>query len=179
VEEQALRRVSQLACRPRRQSSSQPSIASPLAANVPLPPSPSSPMNIPKRERRISLPRRSRKSARPSTAPDNAEVSHSAEASWEAPLPMSPTSDIYSQLPVSQSAPPSQLIGHLRDRTRSLRRRPPFSQPRSSSTDSALLSKSISDKLSVVSSRTQDVTDVLDDSSRKRKNIFRGILTRR
>ncbi|PCH33643.1 Rho GTPase activation protein [Wolfiporia cocos MD-104 SS10] len=186
VEEQALYRVSQLATRPRRHSSGRPAIPSPLAASVPLPPSPSSPIKIPRRDRKTSSARSSRPArrlVRPSTAPHSADTNHSAEGSSEASMPMSPASEPLSPVvPLSHSAPDaSQSDGHIRERTRSLRRpRFPFAQhqPRSSSTDSALMSQSLAEKLSIVASRTQDgLQDFSDD--RRRKGILRNILTRR
>ncbi|KAH9937707.1 Rho GTPase activation protein [Fomitopsis serialis] len=138
VEERALFRVSQLASKPRRQPS-QPSISSPLAASVPLPPSPTSPMKIPgRRERRISLPKSPKlpkKFARPSTAPGTADSSPRTEPES---MPMSPTSDPEPML--SQSAPNVVESIPSPDRMRSLRRpiAPFVKHPRSSSTDSAL-----------------------------------------
>ncbi|TFY69240.1 hypothetical protein EVJ58_g517 [Rhodofomes roseus] len=179
VEERALFRVSQLASRPRRQPS-QPSISSPLAASIPLPPSPTSPMKIPgRRERRISLPKSPKlpkKSARPSTAPGTADSSPYTEPES---MPMSPTSDPEHML--SQSAPNAVESVPSPDRTRSLRRlNTPFSkQPRSSSTDSALTRKATGERITRTSTRTQEASnDSTDDSTRKRKSILRGILRR-
>ena len=182
VEERALLRVSQLASRPRRQPS-QPSVSSPLAASIPLPPSPTSPMRIPsaRRERRISLPkspRFSKKSGRPSTAPGPGTDSSPHTGSES--MPMSPTSDREQML--SQSAPnAADSIPSPERATRPLRRPGvPFSkQPRSSSTDSALGRRGDGERLARTSTRTQEASnDSTDDSTRKRKSILRGILRR-
>lgn len=179
VEERALLRVSQLASRPRRQPS-QPSVSSPLAASIPLPPSPTSPMKIPGkwRERRISLPKspRLKKFGRPSTAPGTADSSPHTESES---MPMSPMSDPEPML--SHSAPDD--VGSILPPVRSTRslRRPniPFSrQLRSSSTDS-VLGRRDGERLARSSTRTQEASnDSTDDSTRKRKSILRGILRR-
>ncbi|EPT04342.1 hypothetical protein FOMPIDRAFT_43939 [Fomitopsis schrenkii] len=181
VEERALLRVSQLASRPRRQPS-QPSVSSPLAASIPLPPSPTSPMKIPGawRERRISLPKSPRfpkKFGRPSTAPGTANSSPRTESES---MPMSPMSDpermlSHSALDDVDNIPP------LERSTRPLRRPSvPFpKQLRSSSTDSALGRREDGQRLARASTRTQEASnDSTDDSTRKRKSILRGILRR-
>ncbi|KZT02708.1 Rho GTPase activation protein [Laetiporus sulphureus 93-53] len=185
VEEQALYRVSQLASRPRHHSSSQPSNSSPLATNIPLPPSPSSPAKVPHRNRNLT-PFRSRvqrKNARPATAPDDSEFSHYAQPSSDASVPVSPISDQPGQCAHSQSVPQtSRSVDEIRTRPRSshMPRAPFHHQLRSSSTDSALLSKSKSDQLSLSSSPTKDaLSDGIDDVQRKRKSLFHGFLARR
>ncbi|CCL98960.1 uncharacterized protein FIBRA_00968 [Fibroporia radiculosa] len=189
VEEQALRRVSQLASRPGRRRDSSVSTSSPLAMSVPLPPSPTSPIQIPRRGRRISVlhgNRSTRRLPRPRTAPheQDASGSQNTEASDDASVPQSPTVGTdYSGPTISQSAPDiSAPVQSTRDQTRSLRSpRPSLTHhPRSSSTDSALMSRGMRERLSLVSSGTRKaLSDLPDDTTRKRKGIFRGILGRR
>ncbi|OBZ79003.1 Ras GTPase-activating protein gap-2 [Grifola frondosa] len=179
IEEQALSRVSKLASRPRRQHS-EPNAARSLAlpAGMPLPPSPSSPMNIPGRERTLSIKgKRHRKLARPSTAPSSAPSSgHSQGGFSEASLPSSHASGglrrhFRSPIKTEKDLPPWPSSAGARLEQQS--RQPSTHHPRSTSTDSAL-TRTVSDK------ETMDTSaDILSSSGKGRRGIFRAILTRR
>ncbi|KAI0961569.1 hypothetical protein AcV7_000640 [Taiwanofungus camphoratus] len=185
VEEQALRRVSQIASRPRRKSAGPRSPhVSPVAAEIPLPPSPTSPVNKSPRKRP-----RMKESIRPSTAPsgrDSPEISHSTEPSSQVSRPLATDLDSVDQSlssisrsETNSSQPPS--VGDVRNGSRSLRRpRERFAhQPRSSSTDSALLGKDMSGEGRPSHQTSNSLTNTSEDAAKKRRSIFRGILTRR
>ncbi|KAI1797892.1 Rho GTPase activation protein [Ganoderma leucocontextum] len=187
VEEQALARVSKLAAKPRRQHSEPvvnvpvpPLPTSPLPIG-PIPISPSSTWKLPMRDRKLSASlispikrSRGRKSSRPSTAPSSSENSsrHSFSSGSFAeprsptyPHPPMPLPSSVPLLPVSPSA--------FDDR---LKKRPALvHHPRSASTDSPLARKPVAEPL--LSPMSDSSVD--DDAGKRRRNIFRSILTRR
>ena len=189
VEEQALFRVSKLAAKPRRQYS-EPVIKMPASAAPPSPlpasPSPTSPSTawkLPMRERKLSASlispakrSRPRKSNRPSTAPSSSEQgsedsSGRSFSSGSYPDPRSPT---HPPMPMPSSLPAMPVSPTAFDSRRA--KRPPLvHHPRSTSTDSPLARKSVPDPLQ---SPTSD-SSMDDDTGKRRKNIFRSILTRR
>ncbi len=188
VEEQALFRVSKLAAKPRRQHS-EPVIkmpAPPLPSS-PVPPSPSSSWKLPTRERKISASaasptrRRTRKSSRPSTAPSSDEpVSDGfSRRSFGSSVaePRSPNGQNHPPLPSPLPTPttPSGADGY---EARPRSKRPTLAHhPRSTSTDSALVRKPAAEPL--LSPTSDSSVDASDEAGKRRKNIFRSILTRR
>ncbi|KAI0756978.1 Rho GTPase activation protein [Daedaleopsis nitida] len=183
VEEQALFRVSKLAAKPRRQHS-EPVI------NMPVPPLPTSPVptsptswRLPMRERKISvsLPSptkrsRTRKASRPSTAPSSSEDSADRASRRSMSSNVEPRSPTYPHPPLPSPLPtPPSAVEVFEERMRS--KRPPLvHHPRSSSTDSPLARKPMPDPLL---SPMSDGADPSDEAGKRRRNIFRSILTRR
>ncbi|KAI0335260.1 Rho GTPase activation protein [Cubamyces sp. BRFM 1775] len=187
VEEQALFRVSKLAAKPRRQYS-EPAINLPIPptpSHVPLPPSPSSPLKgAGVRGRKMSSPSRrrsqSRKSSRPSTAPSSSEQSGQSPSrkSLSSPTTESEPRPLF-QPPALPSSPwPSSPSESPEERAPRPMRPPLMHHPRSTSTDSPLSRKRVPDALM---SPTSDGSVELpgDEGGKRRKNIFRSILTRR
>ena len=189
VEEQALARVSKLAAKPRRQHS-EPTINAPIPPVPtsplpisPIPISPSSTWKLPIRGRKLSASlvspirrSRGRKSSRPSTAPSSSDrgsenSSRRSFSSGSFAEPRSPTHP-HPPMPLPVSLPLSplpMLDGRLKKRPVLVR------HPRSTSTDSPLARKPVSEPLlSPTSDHSGD-----DDAGKRRRNIFRSILTRR
>lgn len=179
IEEHALRRVSQLAARRRPQSMSTPQ--TPAFLNSP----PSSPPTNPLRERKPSLPNklRSKRSRRPSTTPEHKSEPQAKESSDDVSLPSSPAAAAGSShvlartvtTPItSQSLPPVEEPHSLPSPRAAFMR-----HPRSTSTDSALSRKQHSSprQPSMPTVFPSDVpADSQDDSTRKTRGLFRGIL---
>ncbi|KAI0655091.1 Rho GTPase activation protein [Cubamyces menziesii] len=186
VEEQALFRVSKLAAKPRRQYS-EPAINVPIPptpSHVPLPPSPSSPLKAGARGRKTSGTSRrrsqSQKSSRPSTAPSSSEKSGQSPSrkSLSSPTTESEPRPLF-QPPALPSSPlPSSPTESPEERAPRPMRPPFMHHPRSTSTDSPLSRKRVPDALM---SPTLDGSVELpgDEGGKRRKNIFRSILTRR
>ncbi|KAL1951926.1 hypothetical protein VTO73DRAFT_1075 [Trametes versicolor] len=182
VEEQALFRVSKLAARPRRQYSEPaifplPRVPS-MPTNIPLPPSPSSPLKSPLRGRKISSasPRlKSRKSGRPSTAPSNSEDSQ--DSPTRASLQGPPTPSYPEPRRLFEPPLPSPLPSPLREAAEEHSRTVRTHHPRSTSTDSPLARKRVQDPL--MSPTSESSVELADDPGKRRRNIFRSILTRR
>ncbi|KAI0639415.1 Rho GTPase activation protein [Trametes polyzona] len=179
VEEQALFRVSKLAAKPRRQHS-EPAIIPPprMPLHIPLPPSsPSSPIKSPSRGRKLSSvasPRmRSRKSSLTSAATTSREPSQ--ESPTRASLQEPPTPLVPEPRSLFQPMlPPSPAMQGERPH----RSRPPLvHHPRSTSTDSPLARKRAPDPL--LSPTSESSVELTDDPGKRRRNIFRSILTRR
>ncbi|RPD82540.1 Rho GTPase activation protein [Lentinus tigrinus ALCF2SS1-7] len=189
VEEQALFRVSKLAARPRRQHSEPViNIPPPPVPTSPIPSSPSSSWKLPTRERKISASavsptkRRARKPSRPSTAPSSPERGSDSAASGRSlgssvAEPRSPNNQNHPPLPSPLPTPtsPSAADGF---ETRPRAKRPNLvHHPRSTSTDSPLARKAVPEPL--LSPMSDSSVDVSDEAGKRRKNIFRSILTRR
>ncbi|KAI0669886.1 Rho GTPase activation protein [Trametes maxima] len=184
VEEQALFRVSKLAAKPRRQHS-EPAIlpiVPPMPANIPLPPSPSSPLKMSSRGRKLSNARaRVRKPSRPSTTSSSPDRSPGPKRESTSRKPRNtPTAEMEPvtlfQSPALTSPSPSPATEAFGERA--LRPRPPFiHHPRSSSTDSPLTRNRLPDPLK--SPTSESSVELTDDPGKRRRNIFRSILTRR
>ncbi|KAI0778198.1 Rho GTPase activation protein [Trametes elegans] len=197
VEEQALFRVSKLAAKPRRQHSEpvispfSPPGVPPLPLNIPLPPSPSFPLKLGVRGRKLSSTSRRerfRKVGR-CTAPSSPEGSQESPARrslgsvGSPPPPPPPTRSSAEPRPLFQSpalpplAPSTSRRPEIPEE-RSPRTRPPLAHhPRSTSTDSPLTRKRVPDPL--VSPTSDSSVELPDESGKRRRNIFRSILTRR
>ena len=201
VEEQALLRVSELAKRPRRdhhhttETRVVSGVISPAASPPPVLSSPTSPTSE-HRERKVSLQskrRRSRRDARPQTAPGDSEGRSTSPP--DISVPSSPTASHTITRMFSRSSLSSKYSGHIPSSTedmsfegepRSLPVTRPtlMHHPRSTSTDSALFRKSNHMNVSSSSSVSHVVIegglpDSTDDPGRKRKGLLRGILVRR
>ena len=186
VEEQALFRVSKLAAKPRRQHSEPViNIPPPPVPISPIPSSPSSSWKLPTRERKISASalsptrRRTRKSSRPSTAPSSPERGSDSARSFgsSAAEPRSPNNQNHPPLPSPLPTPTSPNAAD-RFEARPRTKRPTLvHHPRSTSTDSPLARKPVSEPL--LSPMSDSSVDASDEAGKRRKNIFRSILTRR
>ncbi|KAI0735157.1 Rho GTPase activation protein [Earliella scabrosa] len=180
VEEQALFRVSKLAAKPRRQHSEPVIMPVPPLPTSPSPLSPSTSWKLPTRERKISASLasptkrpRPRKTGRPSTAPSSSETDDTRSRRSESSNaePRSPT---HPPLPSPLPTPPASA-DVFEERIRN--KRPPLvHHPRSTSTDSPLARKPVPEPL--LSPMSDGGADPTDDGKRRR-NIFRSILTRR
>ncbi|KAH9944375.1 Rho GTPase activation protein [Epithele typhae] len=202
VEEQALFRVSKLAAKPRRQHS-EPVINVPIRATPASPAlaSPSSPWRLPLRERKISSSRGNtngngngaevsspakrirRKGSRPSTAPSSPERSEEGgrgrKSMGSGPNPASPRSPRTAHPPLPSLSPQTPTTADASFEGRSRTRRPVATanpHPRSTSTDSPLARKTVPPLLSPTMDPSLDGSD---DAGKRRRNIFRAILTRR
>ncbi|KAI0825122.1 Rho GTPase activation protein [Trametes gibbosa] len=178
VEEQALFRVSKLAAKPRRQHSEPVIFPLPrMPTQIPLPPSPSSPLKSPIRGRKLSSTTgphaRSRKSSRASSSRDPDSPTRTSPTKAVKPSLPEPRSLFQPPLP---SPLPSPLVDNSDERERRARS-PLVHHPRSTSTDSPLARRRVGDPLMLPTSGTS--AELADDPGKRRRNIFRSILTRR
>jgi len=168
VEEQALHRVSQLARKPGHAGRREITHMS-KSANVSVSVSASSPISIPRRERKESLtenPHRRRKSSRPSTAPSNGSTSALSTSTPEKSVATHATMQSQRSLSGDVSFTPSGLS------------RPPPRHPRSTSTDSVLTRRNPYEDLS--STPDASITSADPSEVGKRKvGLFRAIWTRK
>ena len=177
IEEQALRRVSQLAARRRPHSMSSPK--TPSFLNSP----PSSPPHH-GRERKASLPNklRSKRSRRPSTAPDPNASPHTKESSEDISQPSSPASNYVLSRTVTSPVTSPALPPVVEPQSLPAPRAAFMHHPRSTSTDSALSRKQYNTPR-MPSIPTLFPCDIPGDSqdesiesTRKTRGLFRGIL---
>lgn len=178
VEEQALRRVSQLASkrRPHNPSSSK----SPSYVSVGTP----SPIAASNRERKSSLPnklRSKRRPQRPATAPDTAV--QLVDSSDDVSLPSSPTLATYdaslADNRIPRSPPPSSFPRDFLPHSMPAPRPTFMHHPRSTSTDSALSRENTPSRTpsaGVDSLHHDAASDNPDESMRKARGLLRGIL---
>lgn len=181
VEEQALRRVSQLALRRRAKS-----VASPNGTSFGVP----APSAVGRRGSMGPNKLRSRRSKvyRPATAPDeDASVFYSKESSEDVSphsSPMKGKAHVATSVATvtSPSSPPSSykpdaLVG-AEPQSMPVPRPPFMHHPRSSSTDSALARKPTVSRSPSMPMGYEPTSDNPDDSIRKSKGLLRGILRR-